>query len=343
MIWIILMQNLLYQWCVYSLVPKLSHSLLRKGEYPKNIACQPVTSVLADHDIVCLVEGMDHFHYKFTFAKQSPFVVYAMGDLSILDSLALSIVWPRLKTSYGEKVLQELFSFLAGTSVVTVSWMAPGIDSLAHKLSLQNNIPTIAVLGGWLMHYLQMPKYKKQIQIIVDRGWLVLSDFPLWMKPSRYSFPLRNRLIAALGDWLFLPEAAQWSGSLITLSYAKDLGKPIYGTPHNIFVPSSAWLNKHIANWDVTAVHDLSFFVDSVLQLSPKNSLQEIENENSFFSDAEYAIREKLVLFLQDTWSASAMMLARWVNIPMKDVLAVLTLASMYDKILLEGDFYSLL
>jgi predicted Rossmann fold nucleotide-binding protein DprA/Smf involved in DNA uptake len=49
-------------------------------------------------------------------------------------------------TSYAHDVLDELFAHLKQYDVATISGMAEGVDQLAHELSIQYHIPTIAVL-----------------------------------------------------------------------------------------------------------------------------------------------------------------------------------------------------
>jgi len=67
----------------------------------------------------------------------------------------------------------------------------------------------------------------------------VISEFKFTQQPQTYTFPQRNRIIAALSDVVYLPEASQKSGSLITLEFAQKLGKTIYGSP-NLDFPSTS-------------------------------------------------------------------------------------------------------
>ena len=70
-----------------------------------------------------------------------------MGDISLLNKKILGIVGPRKMSLYGKQVIEHMFDMIPNYDIVTISGMAEGIDQLCHKLSCEQNIPTIAVLG----------------------------------------------------------------------------------------------------------------------------------------------------------------------------------------------------
>lgn len=86
-------------------------------------------------------------HPRFSGIKPQPYIIYYLGDISLLDKNILGIVGPRKMSEYGKKVIETLFSYAEGYDMVTVSGMAEGVDQLCHTLSCEKNIPTIAVLG----------------------------------------------------------------------------------------------------------------------------------------------------------------------------------------------------
>lgn len=207
------------------------------------------------------IEGELDFHYKLLLIKSHPHIIYYIGDLSLLDQPILWIVWPRSHSSYATDVLTKLFTLAPSYQFVTISWLAPGVDQLCHRLSLQKWIPTIAVLGWWLKWFLSWSD-RDLIQQIVASGGLVISEFKLNQQPQHYTFPQRNRIIAWLSDIVFLPEAGAKSGSLITAQFAMDMHKPLYWAPNNIFSITSAGINHLIASWAAHAVTDIQQFLD---------------------------------------------------------------------------------
>jgi predicted Rossmann fold nucleotide-binding protein DprA/Smf involved in DNA uptake len=93
-----------------------------------------------------MVTGQSNYFFGFSLVPNAPYIVYAQGDLSLLQRPKLSIVGPRAMTTYGKDVVEHIFSFLPSYDLVTVSGGADGVDMLCHQLSLQYNIPTIVVL-----------------------------------------------------------------------------------------------------------------------------------------------------------------------------------------------------
>ena len=132
---------------------------------------------------------------KCSAIKPSVYLLYYIGDISLLTKKILGIVGPRRMSIYGQKVIEKVFLHASGYEMATISGMAEGIDQLCHKHSIAQGIPTIAVLGGGLGRYYSRPE-RELIQQIVDAGGLVLSEFKLSEQPTNYSFPQRNRIRA---------------------------------------------------------------------------------------------------------------------------------------------------
>ena len=140
----------------------------------------------------------------------------------------------------------------------------------------------------------------------MDWWWLVISEFKFTQQPQTYTFPQRNRIIAALSDVVYLPEASQKSGSLITLEFAQKLGKTIYGSPNLDFPSTSLWLHEQIQNWVARALLDIPSMLEAHFA-EPESSLT--RQEPLFTIDLDLD-SQKLLDFLQDqsTVSISALL-----------------------------------
>lgn len=164
-------------------------------------------------------------------------------------------------TLYGKQVVSDLVTYAKDYGLVTISGLADGIDSVCHLQSIENNIPTIAVLGGGISYYLR--NHKNLIDKIISHGGLILSEFKIGFRPTNYSFPQRNRIIAGLADCLFLPEASEKSGSLITVDFAIQMNTPIYASPNDIYTEGSKGVNKYISEGKIQSIYDFKTFLSS--------------------------------------------------------------------------------
>ncbi|EKD24728.1 MAG: hypothetical protein ACD_80C00167G0026 [uncultured bacterium (gcode 4)] len=246
---------------LYSLDPKITFKQIQQQEdisYDIN-KYNKLNDRALENGVWAVMLWEPDFHYKFIAIRPKVKIFYYVGNLGLLNQKILGIVGPRKMSMYGKQVLESVFTYAVDHDLVTVSGMAEGVDQLCHQLSHEHNIPTIAILGGGLGHYLQRPE-AKFINQIVAHGGLVISEFKLWEKTTIYTFPQRNRIIAGLADVLFLPEAGQKSGSLITVNCAIAMQKTVYATPSSIFSPTSTGILEMIEAGQVKPIFDLKKF-----------------------------------------------------------------------------------
>jgi DNA processing protein len=167
---------------------------------------------------------------------QSPPALLGRGDPDLLDELdfnaAVTVVGSRRASSYGREVAHSLAAELAAAGLTVISGMARGIDSCAHEGALDAGGLTVALFGCG-PDVIHPPSARRLSERIVDRG-LVISELPPGTRPHRWSFPARNRIMAALGRMTVVVEAAAGSGSLITARMAADLGRDVGAVPGRI-------------------------------------------------------------------------------------------------------------
>lgn len=139
-----------------------------------------------------------------------------------------------------------------------VSGGARGIDSFSHKGAIHANKQTIAVLGNGL-DYIYPPENKELEEQILYNGGALISEYIIGTKPTKYTFPARNRIISAISEGLLVVEAKQKSGTLITVDFALEQGKTIYAIPGNINSANSEGTNELIKQGAkiVTSIQDI--------------------------------------------------------------------------------------
>jgi DNA processing protein len=179
-----------------------------------------------------------------------PRVLYCAGATERFESLVAepgaTIVGSRKASAYGLQVAQQLGRGLSAAGVTVVSGLALGIDAAAHRGALEVDGPVIAVLacGPDLAYPPQHLGLYKQVR----RQGVVISEMPPGTRALRWSFPARNRIMAALGRITVVVEAADPSGSLITATFAGDLGRGVAAVPGKVTSRLAAGSNRLLSD-----------------------------------------------------------------------------------------------
>ena len=317
------------KWIYYSGDESITIAGLKNLEKVSSDIFPEIQTRTKKESIKWTMEWEHDFHYKLLLIKSKPYLIYYMGNLDLLNQPILWIVGPRMHSSYATEVLTRLFALAPSYSFATISGLAPGVDQLCHRFSLEKWIPTIAVLGWWFNHFLSWAD-RERIQKIIANGGLVLSEFKLFQEPQTYTFPQRNRIIAGLADVIFLPEAGAKSGSLITANFAIDMGKPVYGVPNNIFATTSTGVNQLLASWEAQAVTDIQIFLESFF---PKKVTAQVIKTLPNLSPDE----QTLVSFLSTQTTCSLTDFLRIGSLSSQDIISSLTLLEMKSYIIQDS------
>lgn len=174
-----------------------------------------------------------------------PIVIYIKGDKTILNKFSLAIIGCREHTKYGEIVAKEISTQIAKEGIVTVSGLAKGIDSIAHKETLKAQGKTIAVIGSGLDNIYPSENTNLANEIIKNGG-AVISEYIIGTKPQKMNFPARNRIISGLSNGVVVIEAKKKSGTMITVDFALEQGKEVFAVPGNILSKNSEGTNELI-------------------------------------------------------------------------------------------------
>lgn len=164
-------------------------------------------------------------------------VLYSLGDRSLLDSVSLAMVGTRVPTAYGRKMAEMLVEELCANGYTIVSGMARGIDSICHEAALRCGGSTLAVLGT-AIDVAYPPENSSLYREIIRKG-LVISEYPPGTKSNPGLFPQRNRIIAGLTRGTLVVEADIRSGSLITADAALEAGRDVFAVPGPVTSPKS--------------------------------------------------------------------------------------------------------
>lgn len=158
---------------------------------------------------------------------QPPVGLFVWGEWP-QDRPWVSVVGSRKPTSYAQRMCRRISLEWLRAGYGVVSGGAMGIDAEAHWAVIESHGQTLVFLGGGHRHLYPAKNRALFERILQNKLGALVSEYPPWQEVRNYQFPERNRLIAALGQKLFIAQAHAKSGSLHTARTAMDLGKEIY-------------------------------------------------------------------------------------------------------------------
>jgi DNA processing protein len=167
-----------------------------------------------------------------------PVMLFYKGGFLPFNGRAVAVVGSRRCTSYGMRMAEKLSFDLASRGVTIISGMARGIDTAAHRGALRAGGRTIAVMGNGFGHL--YPRGSENMAGEICRHGAVITEYASDVRPSRSSFPRRNRIISGLCEAVIVVEAAKRSGSLITADLALDQGRDVFAVPG----PADCFMNE---------------------------------------------------------------------------------------------------
>lgn len=162
----------------------------------------------------------------------APPVLFVRGSVDDLSSRCVAIVGTRRPTPYGLAVAEHFARELSAAGVTVVSGLARGIDSRAHRATLDNRGKTVAVIGTGL-DCCYPPENGGLASDIASSG-AVVTEYPPGTGPDPGNFPRRNRIISGLSIGTIVAESDVDGGAMITASIAFDQNREIFAVPGSI-------------------------------------------------------------------------------------------------------------
>jgi DNA processing protein len=207
-----------------------------------------------------------HFPQSLQEAADAPWCLYGRGEPGFLSELdrkpgVVTIVGARRATTYGREVARSLGRDLAAAGMTVISGLAFGVDACAHRGALEAG-RTVACLGcGSDVAY---PASHRSLWRRIQENGLILSELPPGTGAWRWSFPARNRIMAALAGMTVVVEAAERSGSLLTAEIACDLGREVGAVPGPVTSRGSAGPNRLLSE-GANVVRDAQDVLDALI------------------------------------------------------------------------------
>jgi DNA processing protein len=204
-----------------------------------------------------------------------PPILYYRGKLESNEELCVGVVGTRKISAYGQAVTPQIVTPLSEAGITIVSGMAYGVDALAHLSATKAGGRTIAVLGGGLDNARIYPRHHVQLaHDILDKGGLLLSEYPPGRPSLRQHFVVRNRIIAGLSAGVLIVECDLKSGALITAKCARDENRTVYAVPGSIHAINSLGPNNLLKDGAKPVTEGLDIIQDLNLKITLKEAPQ---------------------------------------------------------------------
>lgn len=176
----------------------------------------------------------------------SPPLLYYRGTTDLNTAKIIAVVGTRTHSDYGKNITEKIIAELADQNILVVSGLAFGIDTIAHKAALKNNLATVGVLAHGLDRI--YPSQNKALaKQMTEQGGL-LTHFISNTTPDKQNFPKRNRIVAGISDALIVVESGIKGGSLITAELGNGYNKDVFAIPGRTTDSKSEGCNYLIKN-----------------------------------------------------------------------------------------------
>lgn len=162
----------------------------------------------------------------------SPLLLFSTGNIQLNKHKIISVVGTREVTSYGIDFCKNLIADLAPLQPIIVSGFAYGVDVVAHKAAMENNLQTIGVVAHGL-NQIYPKSHKKYVSKMEENGGF-MTEFWSTSNPEKENFVKRNRIVAGMCEATIVIESGERGGSLITANFANEYNRDVFAVPGRV-------------------------------------------------------------------------------------------------------------
>lgn len=182
------------------------------------------------NNIQALFFTNDNYPKRLRNCYDPPTMLYYRGTADLNASKIIAVIGTRSHTEYGRQLTEKLINDLASQNILIASGMAFGIDGVAHKAAVKNNLPTVGVLAHGL-DILYPPEHSNLAKEMINGNGGLLTEFSSCTKPDKHNFPIRNRIVAGMSDATVVIETNVKGGSMITANLAYGYNRDVLAFP----------------------------------------------------------------------------------------------------------------
>lgn len=287
-----------------------------------------VVSILCQmSEIIKVTPNSKAFPKLLKHIPDPPKQLFCRGNIKLLNTFCFGVVGTRKITGYGKEATIYIVSELSGSGMTIVSGLAMGIDAVAHQTALDNDLPTIAVLGSTVTDSGIGPRINYHLaKEILKKDGLIISEYEKNSDITKANFAIRDRIISGLCKGVLIIEGTDQSGSLITAKCAVDQNRDVFAVPGNIFSQVSVGPNNLIRTGAklVTSAKDILEEYDRNPQL--------IFESNSNISTKD-PVELKILDILDEKGELSADEIIRATESEVSSILSAISMLEIKNKI----------
>ncbi len=261
------------------------------------------------NNIKIVTLGSENYPKPLAEIFNPPLVLYVRGELPDFErEPTICIVGPRKVSEYGKKAAYSLGYRLAKSGMIVVSGGAVGSDTYAHIGALKAGGKTVLVMGcGLLSTYLEENRALREH--IANNGCLI-SEYPPLLEASRYTFPVRNRIISGLSLGTVVIEGGKRSGALITAKHAISQDRDVFVIPGRPDMAEYKGSNELLREDIAKPLLDASDIFNEYIPLYP----QKIDIEKAYKSEPKQEKQKNNKKILNETLSNQAKIVYNCIN-----------------------------
>lgn len=326
-------------------IPDLSKSIIEWLDCPEALT-------IADKEMKFIVEKQIGYHLlseddypsRFKDCDDAPIILFSKGNLKLNTPHILNMVGTRRATEYGKQFCATFIRELKALcpDVTIVSGLAYGIDINAHRAAVENDIPTIGVLGHGLDRIYPSVHRGTAIKMLEKGG--LLTEFISGTNPDAFNFVSRNRIIAGISDATIVVESASKGGSLITADISESYHRDCFAVPGRICDEYSVGCNNLIHDNKAALLYSAEDFVKAMNWNDPAKEKKRVKVIQRDFFPTLSPEEQQIVKLLDDRGNLQINTLSVETNIPIYRISSYLFELEMKGVIrTLAGGVYQLL
>lgn len=206
------------------------------------------------NNISVLLYDDDQYPRALKGIDDAPYILFYKGTDVLQKEKIISIVGTRKSTMYGEAMTKKIIEDFKNNNMIVVSGLAYGIDTYAHRFSVESQVETIAVLAHGLDRIYPHQNSKLANEMLNHGG--LLTEFFSGTNPDRENFPKRNRIVAGISQATIVVEATIKGGALITTKIASSYGREVFAVPGRTIDRYSEGCNFVIRNQTASLIRN---------------------------------------------------------------------------------------